>query len=347
MQVCHHNPTDALIQCANMQEKDVVQLLIMFVTFCLDTLRQKPPTIPGILSGLRYSFRSRFIAESAFDNILLVSLKAGVSRLPYTPRTRLPYTFDMVQYIISKNTQVGFLLKDFVKAVAVAMAYYLCLRSSEYVSKTAVPAHDAHQFESQSVEFQVGGRLLSSHLMHRYEWHHIKLVKFTLQHAKNIKGGFGVPIWFTVGGVDPDAVAFLQLVFLWAQLSNRGPDDPFLSYRDESNRLHCLTYKVFQVTIKDCAVAFGFDPAWFNTHSVRMAAPTVLRAAGGSDREVLFLGRWKGVPTSLTYQGSSTANNNRMLELLTNSTLFTSSDITLGRVLPPTKGTKKSTVRRF
>jgi len=78
-----------------------------------------------------------------------------------------------------------------------------------------------------------------------------------------------------------------------------------------------------------------------------MAAPTVLRAAGGTDREIMFLGRWKGVPTTLTYQGSSTANNNRMLQLLTNSSLFTSKDISLGRVLPPTKGTKGSTVRRF
>ena len=61
----------------------------------------------------------------------------------------------------------------------------------------------------------------------------------------------------------------------------------------------------------------------------------VLRAAGGSDRDVLFLGRWKSVPTSLTYSGSSAANNNRLLQLLSNPNLFTSSDIMLGRVLPP------------
>ena len=85
-------------------------------------------------------------------------------------------------------------------------------------------------------------------------------------------------------------LSFFQLDFLWAQMSNRGPDDPFLSYRDVSGRLYCLTYKVFQMTIKDCAIAFGFDPAWFNPHSARMVAPTVLQAAGGSDREVLFLG---------------------------------------------------------
>jgi hypothetical protein len=183
--------------------------------------------------------------------------------------------------------------------------------------------------------------------MRNIHWDQIALVKFTLQHAKNIKGGFGVPIWFTVRGLEQDAVMFIQLVFLWAQMSHRSPEDPFLSHRTAAGRLECLTYKKFQATIQNCAVAFGFNPDWFNTHSVRMAAPTVLCAAGGTDREIMLLGRWKGVPTTLTYQAPSTANNNRMLQLLTNSQLFTSEDITLGRVLPPTAGTKGSTVRRF
>jgi len=347
MQVCHHNPTAAFINCAERTHLQVVHLLLMFVTYCLEALSQEPPTIPIILSGLRHNFRARFIDDSAFDDTLLASMKKGVSRLPYTPRTRLPCTFDMVQHIVYMNTGEGFSHTQYVKAVAVSMAYYLCLRSSEYVSKTSNPHPESHQFDSQSVEFLIKGRLVPSHFMHNFQWKQIELVKFTLQHAKNIKKGYGVPIWFAVDGLEQDAVVFVQLVFLWAQMSRRQPDDPFLSHRTLAGRLVCLTYKTFQTTIKDCAVAFGFNPAWFNTHSVRMAAPTVLRAAGGTDREIMLLGRWKGVPTTLTYQGSSTANNNRMLQLLTNSSLFTSKDISLGRVLPPTKGTKGSTVRRF
>ena len=347
LQVCHHNPTNNFIHCVGFRTKQKVKLLLMFMTYCLETLGQKPPTIPLIMSGLRHNFRAHFIGDKAFDHPLVTAMKAGVSRLPYTARTRLPCTFDMVQHIVYTNTQDGFSKADFVKAVAISMAYYLCLRSSEYVSRTATPHPDSHQFDSQSVEFQIGGRLIPSHLMRHYEWNQVELVKFTLQHAKNIKGGFGIPIWYTVDGIDNDAVTFLQLTFLWAQMSNRGPEDPFLSDRNTSGHLECLTYRTFQRTIKDCAIAFGFNPDWFNPHSVRMAAPTVLRAAGGSDRDVLFLGRWKGVPTSLTYQGASAANNNRMLQLLTNPNLFTSSDITLGRILPPTKRTTKPTVRRF
>jgi hypothetical protein len=155
MQVCHHNPTEAVVNCAESTQQQVVHLLLMFVTYCLEDLDQKPPTIPKILSGLRNNFRARFINDSAFDDTLLGSLKAGVSRLPYTPRTRLPCTFDMVQHIVYTHTRDSFSKSDFVKAVAVSMAYYLCLRSSEYASKTktATPHPESHQFDSQSVEF--------------------------------------------------------------------------------------------------------------------------------------------------------------------------------------------------
>ena len=157
MQVCHHNPTAAIINCTASTQLQVVRLLLMFVAYCLDALGQQPPTIPKILSGLRHNFKARFINDSAFDDTLLASIKAGVSRLPYTPRTRLPCTFDMVQHIIYNNTRQGFSNPQFVKAVAVSMAYYLCLRSSEYVSKTSAPRPESHQFDSQSVEFQIGG----------------------------------------------------------------------------------------------------------------------------------------------------------------------------------------------
>ena len=190
MQVCHHHPTEDFINCQGLTEMHFVRLLLMFVTFCLDTLNQKPPTIPVILSGLRHHFKVTMntVANTAFDNnSLLVAMKAGVSRLDYIPKTIMPCTFDMVQFIIQQNTAVGSTKTDFVKAVAVAMAYYLCLRSSEYVSKTATPQEDAHQFDSQSIEFQVNGRLIGSHQMRHYKWHQIELVKFTV-HLEYLSG---------------------------------------------------------------------------------------------------------------------------------------------------------------
>ena len=79
-----------------------------------------------------------------------------------------------------------------------------------------------------------------------------------------------------------------------------------------------------------------------------MAAPTVFRAAGGDDGDILNLGRWKQVPTSLIYQGTSTKNNNRLLRAVSSPTLFTAADINLTRLLSGVKGQHQQlTVRRF
>jgi len=79
-----------------------------------------------------------------------------------------------------------------------------------------------------------------------------------------------------------------------------------------------------------------------------MAAPTELRASGGDDGDILNLGRWKQVPTSLIYQGTSTKNNNRVLRAMSSPMLFTAADINLTRLLPAVKGQhQQPTVRRF
>ena len=43
----------------------------------------------------------------------------------------------------------------------VALAYFLCLRSSEYVTKTIVPIDDSHQFRSTEVEFMLNDSSLT------------------------------------------------------------------------------------------------------------------------------------------------------------------------------------------
>ena len=90
--------------------------------------------------------------------------------------------------------------------------------------------------------------------------------------------------------------------------------------------LHCLRYITLQAEIKESAVAFGLNPDWFNTHSARIGGPTAAAAAGEQKETIMVYGRWKSVPTSLIYQGSSTKSNNRM---------FTGDDIRHSVLLPP------------
>lgn len=349
MQLHAHNPSESTINCTDVSQHNLLQLLLMFISYCLDVLQASPPSIPGVLSALRYNLRLRLANCDVFDNPLLTSIKAGVARIPYqSSRTRLPLTFEMVQWIIQQRTAPDQTLDGWMLATGVAMAYYLCLRASEYVSRTAVPQADSHQFDSESIEFTCTGsqHFVPSHLMHQYKWTDVTQIRFTIQHAKNIQAGHGVPIWFSTDESDADAVAFLQLVYLWSRKSSRRAADPFLSYRTADGSLQCLQYKTLQKAIKHCAIAFDLDPAWFNPHSVRMSGPTLAAAAGEQKQTIMVYGRWKSVPTSLIYQNSSTKSNNRMLRLLTNSTLFTATDVRNSHVLPPSSRQRRKTAVR-
>ena len=277
------------------------------------------------------------------------SLRPWVARRPYEPKLRLPCTFGMIQHIAKQNSRNGFTLDNLMLATGVSIAYNLYLRASEYVSKTKIPHPESHQFDSRSVEFQCTGipQLVPSSSMVTISWSRITLIKFTIQHAKNVRKGYGIPICFTTEGTTGDALEFLQLVYLWAHMNTRDPDDPFLPHRSRTGRLTCLVYTQVHQAISKCAADFGLNPEWFKPHCIRMASPTALRAAGGSDGQVLSLGRWNSVPTSMVYQGSSTKSNNRVLQMIADPTLFTSSDIIslaliLSRVLPPTKANRRS-----
>ena len=350
MQTCHHNPSAAVIGCTGMDQQQLLQMLMMFVAYCVNVLKTTPTSIPSILSGLKNNLSARFIVVDAFSHPLLTNMKTAVAKIPYSPRISLPCTYSMITHIIQQNTALGFTKDQFMLAVAVAMAYYLCLRASEYASKTKTPDPESHQFDSKSVEFKCFGSniLRPSTKLQTTRWKDVEVIRFTIQHAKNIKNGYGVPIWFSTIEDNADAVAFLQLVYLWSQMSKRQDDDPFLSYRTTGGTLHCLVYTTVHKAIAQCAIEFGFNPKWFKPHGVRKAAPTLLRAAGGDDGDILMYGRWKGVPTSLVYQGSSTTNNNRLLRQVCNKTLFTDDDIRLSRLLPSSKGQNQlPQVRRF
>jgi hypothetical protein len=98
----------------------------MFVTYCLNVLKQPPASIPRVLPALRYNFRHRLADCTVFNDALLGSIKAGVARLPRpSKRPRLPLTFEMVQWIIRRRTQPGHQPSDMMLATGVAMAYYL------------------------------------------------------------------------------------------------------------------------------------------------------------------------------------------------------------------------------
>ena len=167
-----------------------------------------------------------------------------------------------------------------------------------------------------------------------------------MQHAKNIRNDFGVPIWFSTHDSNHQPVPFVHLVYKWSKHSLRFDAGPFLSFRVQ-DRLTCLLYTDIQVAVKSSAAHFGLDTTSFNTHSIRMSAPTIARAANLSVTNIMKMGRWKSLPAPVLYQEQSTALNDHILAVVNNPTLFTAEDIQLSRVLVSRNTSKQSIVRRF
>ena len=75
---CHHNPSADQINCKNITQQQLLELLLIFVAYCVDILKKAPTSIPGFLSGLKNNLVLRFVELAAFDNSLLVAMKADV-----------------------------------------------------------------------------------------------------------------------------------------------------------------------------------------------------------------------------------------------------------------------------
>ena len=119
MQTCHHNPTAAYIDCRHIDHDQLLQLLLMFVSYVVDIIQKAPTSIPSILSALRYQLTMKRVCSkvtAAFDHSLLVAAKAGVARRPYEPKMRLPCTYGMIQHIVKQNTRNGFTLDNLMLA---------------------------------------------------------------------------------------------------------------------------------------------------------------------------------------------------------------------------------------
>ena len=97
---------------------------------------------------------------------------------------------DMIYHIVLAT------INNLMLATGVGLAYFLCLRSSEYVSKTIVPIDDGHQFRTTEAEVMIndGSRtFIASNKIH-CPYSAIKLVKFSMLHAKNIRRDNGVTL---------------------------------------------------------------------------------------------------------------------------------------------------------
>jgi GTPase len=123
-----HGPfTDKTLR--QLSAHQLLEYLVMFVSYCAYDLQCNVRSIPSIMSAVRKGMLLRFVNCDVFDSDLLKAVKQGAARLPAPAhRIRLPCTLDMITHIVQQNTQPPSTTFQFMLATGISMGFYLCLR---------------------------------------------------------------------------------------------------------------------------------------------------------------------------------------------------------------------------
>ena len=96
MQTCNHNPTAASINCTQTSHDHLLQLLLMFISYCVDTINKAPTSRPGIMSALRYQFNMSMLAWQ-----LLIWCVSGMTALRWFLAVQSPLHWNQLYWSTS------------------------------------------------------------------------------------------------------------------------------------------------------------------------------------------------------------------------------------------------------
>lgn len=127
----------------------------------------------------------------------------------------------------------------------------------------------------------------------KYDLTQLLNVCITIHSAKNDWEGEGHRLFFSKLGVSDSEFGFeiVTIMFEWAQEARPLDDDAFLMHKQKN----MISYDFFNEQLKIIAIKFGFDPARYAFHSLRIGGATTLAAAGKSDHYIKKMGRWKSL----------------------------------------------------
>lgn len=318
-----------------------VQLMSAYIFYCYTHLKLKSTSIYGCLSGLRHHFRLNALPLDVFGHPSVVACKSALSlrerqqEEPVLPNRRYPLTLGMVLELVQFHAALHTPDDDMV-GVAVTLAFFCLLRSSEYVPNHRGAEHNCcHALLAKDVEFEVGSDtdsvFFDASEVRAHMWPHVLTVKFTLRSAKNDKLRMGSVFWFrNIASYSLSVINVVKTAFEWALKSRPSSSSYFLSRRMQNTGYFVqLRYSQVARAIKMCAVRAGFQAGNFGTHSARVGGACTLRAGGASDSMIQLLGRWKNINTALCYTESGKKEFDIMQEVLSNPSIFTTKDIRL------------------
>jgi hypothetical protein len=190
MQTCHHNPLEDQINCKDITQQKLLELLLIrSLTVSLSSRKRRPVSPVFCRAWKIIWFFDSFIWKSsttAFSLRWKPLSNAFHTHLEYGCRA------PIVWFSTSSNRTLDSKVIKTVSCKQSESAWHITCASAR---ANMLPK----QFDSKSVEFKClhTSNLIPSSSMHSICWTSVEIVRFTIQHAKNIRRGHGVPIWFS------------------------------------------------------------------------------------------------------------------------------------------------------
>ncbi len=340
------HPTQQDLQPRHLSTDALADVLLAFFSYLAGDLRLSHMNIDTVSSGLKFTFRINRIPTAAFDDAAVTALRRSFRSNPLNQPVlrgkRLPYTLNMVRHAVEYNMNLGTMQAHMV-ATGLLLAFFCLLRASEYAATTA-DVH--HAVRAGAVEFlcilpgTTAEVFIPAHKLRvvpGVSYACVRVVRITIHTAKNIRANQGVPLWFSAqpeAGSAAETLNFTHALFQWTMATTLTEESQFCSFVSPAGSYVPLTYTMMVDTIKLCATAFGFDPARFASHSLRIGGATQLAANGASQELIQMMGRWRSAPVCLDYQHASSQSYDLMLQLLLAPGFFSENDIRMGLCLP-------------
>ena len=323
----------------------LVLLLIMFISYAWNTLHLSADNISQMMSHIRYYFKLRMLDTDSFDHESVQACKQAV-KLQYAtttenphPRRKIPFTVSMVKAFIKRWSRSNN-PHERVLAAAAPLAFCCLLRGSEYLqTPKRGNQHRIHAIRACDIQFQ---RKLSNSAIEyidasqihekKLTWEQVRLVRITLQSAKNDPYRAGRTMWFKARQENQHGWDLAEILFHWAESIKLQPENQFFSYPTIKKKkivLLPLTYDYMRKAIRTFVIEIGLSPQLYGVHSFRVGGACTLRAGGASDSFIQFMGRWRSLPSSYTYHELNGAQFDQALSILNDPTLFTSEDVEL------------------
>ena len=289
-----------------------------------------------VVQALRFELDKHLLDSSFLDSDSIKRLREAIARVGprAVGRTRLPVTWDLVQWIKLKYYQRG--IDGKMVYIAIALAFNFMLRSSEFIYKKAPETNRCHEQLVHAIRrdnvvcYDRTDKVVTltpntpRNVVHR--------VAFLICTSKTDQLGRGRHVQIVGDGPLQSQLICDVVEFLLESGTQVGRGD-FLMSRYKTHRVGSqpknlkLTRKAVARALKEAATAHGLDSICFSIHGLRIGGATTMAAGNEDEGLIERVGGWdKDSRKAAGYRRGTSLDHGALgtLDTVSNSKIVTS-----------------------